>query len=209
MASPAPTDPVLLAVDVNVFVADLLSRRRGRQGSLAWTLVQAVREGRFGDVPLQLAMSQEMLGTLERVLVRLGVEPDTSHEFVESVGEIMRTGPSPMEPYLLVAGRDQLTASDREDAGVLASAILARADLLVTDNLDDFRTNDGEVVPTRSVSTRDGGSRDLYAIVFERADGVALVIGHPLDVVDWLRSGLRPTPEAIRQLYRLAPGRKP
>lgn len=56
---------------MNVFVADLLSRRRNRSETLPSRLVRAVREGRFGDVPIQLPMSQEMLGTLERVLVQL------------------------------------------------------------------------------------------------------------------------------------------
>lgn len=209
MASPGSSNAVIVSLDVNVFVADLLSRRRNRPETLPSRLVRAVREGRFGDIPLQLMLSQEMLGTLERVLVRLDVEPDEASDFVESVAEIMRSGPAPTEPYLLVAGRDQLTAKDREDSGVLASAILIRADLLVTDNLDDFRTKDSEIVPTRSVPTRDGGTRDLYAILFERADGVALVIGHPLDVADWLAAGLRPTPETIRQTYRTSATRRP
>lgn len=201
MTVPARDAPLLLSLDINVFVAHFLALRRGREGSAASRLVQAVRDGRFENVPLQLAMSLEMLGTLERVLVRLGVSPEAAQEFVESVVDIMRTGPAPMDPYLLVAGRDQLTAKDREDAGVLASAILARADVLVTDNLDDFRTNDCETISTRSVSTHNGGVRDLYAIVFERVDGVALVVGHTLDVVSWLGTGQRPTPEWIRQAH--------
>ena len=94
---------------------------------------------------------------------------------------------------------------DREDAGILASCLAARADLLVTDNLRDFQTNDAEQLDARRVRTKGGGSRQLYALVHQRADGVALVVRHPVDALSWLERGERPSPAAVRLRYGRAP----
>lgn len=190
-----------VCLDVNIWVAYLMALQWGRQGTVVAQVVEAVRDMKVGAMPLQLVMSQEMLGTLERVLDRQGFNPPAVQAFVQSIEDLMRRGPEGIEPHLLVSGRDQLAMHDREDAGVLAASFLARVDLLVTDNLKDFETNDSETFNTQEVARPSRGTRQLTAIVHERADGVALVVAHPFDVIEWLKKGVRPTPEAIRKEY--------
>jgi len=57
---------------------------------------------------------------------------------------------------------------DEDDAGVLASAIAARIDLLVTNNLDDFHIKDAERIETREITFRNQPARQLYSILYER-----------------------------------------
>lgn len=146
-------------------------------------------------------MSLEMLDTLERVLARIGLPLEEAREAVGSIASIMMAGPEHLTPYLLISGRDQLTLHDREDAGVLATAISARVNLLITDNLKDFQTSDGEVINTRILRSKPT-ERQLFTILHERQDGVSLVVAHPIDAANWLLEGLLITPEAIRARYR-------
>jgi hypothetical protein len=112
----------------------------------------------------------------------------------------MRTGPEAFDPYLLPESGRHLPMKDEEDAGILASAIAARIDLLVTNNLDDFQTKDAERIQTREITLRKEPPKQLFSILYERNDGVSIVIAHPIDALAWLRDGIRPTPEAIRGL---------
>jgi hypothetical protein len=90
---------------------------------------------------------------------------------------------------------------DIEDSGVPASAIAARVDLLIADNLDDFAIRAAERVATQSLRRRGGPRRQLDALIFERSDGVSLVIAHPIDAIEWLGGGMRPTADAVRKRY--------
>ena len=56
---------------------------------------------------------------------------------------------------------------DVEDAGVLATAVGAKADILVTDNLKDFTTKDASAVETQVVNTTPSGRRTLQALRYE------------------------------------------
>ncbi|MCJ2091897.1 PIN domain-containing protein [Methylobacterium sp. J-072] len=190
-----------LCLDVNVWIAYLLALQRGRTGTAPMRLVAMVRDAAAGDIPLQLTISREMLGTLERVLKRQGLPDRLAEGFPQVVDGLMRVGPEKLHPAMLTAGRDQLAMADREDAGVLAFCIADRVDLLVTDNLVDFATNDSERRDTRHVSRSDGTTRQLFALLHERADGVSLVVAHPIDAVEWLTTGFRPTAAALRQRY--------
>jgi hypothetical protein len=89
---------------------------------------------------------------------------------------------------------------DREDAGVLASAIAAKVDLLVTDNLRDFQTNDSETIKTRRVAST-VAQRQLFSVIHERADGISIVVAHPIDVVEWWREGHEISAAMVRRLY--------
>lgn len=164
-------------------------------------LVGMVRACRAGLIPLQLVISQEMLGTLEGVLMRQGLPPDLAEGFPAAVAHLMLAGPDKLKPALLTAGRDQLAMTDREDAGVLASCIADRVDLLVTDNLPDFQTNDAERRNTRTIIRRNGTTRQLFTLLHQREDGVSLAVAHPIDAFGWLANGFRPTRHALRQRY--------
>jgi predicted nucleic acid-binding protein len=190
-----------ICIDVNVWVAYLMAIQNGRTGTSAQAVIAVAREMKFGERPVQLIISLEMADTLERVLTRVGFSAARSHDFASSVIDLMKAGPEQLDPHLLISGRDQLGMHDREDAGVLATAIAAKADLIVTDNLRDFQTNDGETIKTRMV--RSGVvRRRLFSVIVERADGVSIVVAHPIDVVDWLRNGREISAVMVRQQYR-------
>ena len=142
-----------------------------------------------------------MLGTLEKVLKRKGMPARLAENFALVVDGLMRVGPERLPPALLTAGRDQLAMTDREDAGVLAFCIADRVDLLVTDNLTDFETNDSERRDTQGVRRKDGTTRKLFILLHERADGVSLAVAHPIDATAWLEAEFRPNPKTLRQRY--------
>jgi hypothetical protein len=145
-------------------------------------------------------MSWEMIATLENVLTRLGFDQESISAFTSSLIGIMRTGPERFDPHLLPEGGGHLAMRDLEDAGILASSIATRVDLIVTDNLNDFVIKGSSRVDTREILLPGQPARQLFALVYERNDGVSIVIAHPIDALDWLRQGLRPTSEAIRNL---------
>ena len=190
-----------ICIDVNVWVAYLMAIQNGRTGTSAQAVIAVAREMKFGERPVQPIISLEMADTLERVLTWVGFGAARSHDFATSVIDLMKAGPEQLDPHLLISGRDQLGMHDREDAGVLATAIAAKADLIVTDNLRDFQTNDSEAIATRTV--RSGMvRRRLFSVIVERADGVCVVVAHPIDVVDWLRNGREISAVMVRQQYR-------
>jgi predicted nucleic acid-binding protein len=186
-----------IVIDVNVWVAHALG---GSLESAASRIIDAARSLRTSEKPVQLAISLEMMDNVERVLVRRGVSDASAREFAQTVLDLVKTGPEKLDPYLLVSGRDQLAVSTREDAGVLATAISARANLLVTANLKDFVTNDGEVVETQVINAG-SARRQLFAILHERADDLSLVVAHPVDALDWLNDRIEITPHSIRSRY--------
>lgn len=178
--------PLRVLLDVNIWVANLMAISRGRRGTTAQRIVSMIADGRWGNGgrEVQLVVSLDMLDTLERVLERLGASPADAQAYAEAVQDIMKHGPEELDPYLLLGGREQFAMIDVEDAGVLATAFAARADLVVTDNLKDFRTKESIGIDTRVVATS-AGSRQLHALRHCRAD-VDLVVAHPLDVMSWL-----------------------
>ena len=196
-----PLRSLRVCFDDNVWVG-FVRLASQRTGETVTSRLLAVAFDRYSArQPVQLILSLELLDTIHRVLARQGFHPATVDSFVGSLMELASTGPDSANPTLLLAGRDQIAMHDREDAGILASCFAARADLLVTDNLRDFRTKDAERLDTRTVRTKTGASRQLFALIHERTDDVALVVMHPVDALSWFESGERPTPSAVRRLY--------
>jgi predicted nucleic acid-binding protein len=188
-----------LSIDVNIWIAFLLATRHGRLGTPAQAIVALARGMRLGNRPVQLVISVEMVDTVQRVLERLGFSSLAARTFGTSLIDLMKAGPESLDPYLLISGRDQIAMRDREDAGVLATAIAAKVNLLVTDNLTDFKTNDCEVVPTQVVKSGDG-KRQLFVLIHERQDKVCVIVAHPIDVLAWIEHGVDISAEAIRQI---------
>lgn len=187
--------------DVNIWIAHQLAIQRGGTGGAASELVNMVLAMDSEAGPIQLVMSWEMIATLEDVLTRLGFDSQSISDFSSSLILLMKSGPEQFNPYLLPETGRHLPMKDEEDAGVLASAIAARVDLLVTNNLEDFQTKDAERISTREIKLRRESPKQLFSILYERNDGVSIVIAHPLDALAWLRDGVRPTPENIRRLF--------
>ncbi|CCD89767.1 conserved protein of unknown function [Bradyrhizobium sp. ORS 285] len=198
-----------VSLDVNIFVAQLRALQVGRGAGATSDLVGMVRDMRCEAGPIQLVLSWEMIATLQNVLERLSFPPDTISDFISSLILLMRTGPESFDPHLLPEGGRHLAMQDQEDAGVLASSIAARVDLLVTNNLDDFQIKDAEKFETRVIKRRDESERQLHALAYERADGVSLVVAHPIDARDWLAQGLLPTPDLLRSLASATPSGPP
>lgn len=190
-----------LSLDINIWVSYLMGIQRGHTKGAIHTVIAIVEAMKVGDRPVQLIVSVEMLDTLDRILINAGFSNALVRSFTAKIVNLVRGGPELLDPYLLISGRDQLGMRDREDAGVLATAISARADLLLTDNLDDFRTNDCSLINTRTLRSH-GRDRQLFSIFHERQDGVSLVVAHPIDAANWFLEGLAITPAAIRLKYQ-------
>lgn len=184
-------------LDVNIWVSNLIATERGRQGTAVQKIVSAVASGAWGrdGRRVQLVISHEMLHTLATVLLRLGARSDSVEAYTDAIRSIMSFGPDELDPYLLLGGREQFAMQDREDAGVLATAFSAKADLVVTDNLKDFASADALRLDTRVVRSSTG-SRQLYALR-HRQPGADVVVAHPFDVAEWLDSGVDFQPDAV------------
>lgn len=179
--------PLRVLLDVNIWVGNLIATEKGRSGTANQELVSALTRGVWGNSSeSQLIVSFEMMDTLERVLDIRGFASDKVRSYVDLIPELMRFGPEEIDPYLVLAGRDQIAIHDREDSGVLATAIAASADLLVTDNLEDFQTNDTTRIDTRWSDTE---NRQLFAAYLNNGT-TELIVAHPFDVVGWIRDGL-------------------
>lgn len=192
--------PLRICLDINVWVSAALAAQNGRTNSVALAMKNWIVTGIPVDRPVQLVMGVEMIDTLVEVLMRVGFLSEPAAAFGERLIDMMKSGPEALDPLLLLSGRAQFAMHDREDAGVLATAFAARVDLLVTDNLTDFATNDSQSFPTRVVRPA-AGERQLMAIIHERQDGVSLVVAHPLDVREWIRGGFSISAANIRLAY--------
>jgi predicted nucleic acid-binding protein len=200
--------PIRICLDVNIWVAYVLNLSRGRKTGLLADLIDLIESGNCEAGPVQLVTSLRMLATQEEALLRLGLAPDDIARFGAAIAEIMRHGPERVDPFLLPESAGSLPLHDTEDAGVLAVAFASRADLLITNNLADFAAKDAERLPTgRGGFSSNSASRD-HALIFERNDGVALVVAHPFDALEWLREGIAPRPDVVRRYCSNQPEQK-
>jgi hypothetical protein len=178
------TRPIRIVLDVNVLVSDVISRSLGRAGTTSQKLVDALLIGKIGDLPAQLVISLAMLDSFRGVLLRLGASSASTDAAANALLDLTRHGPDRLDPYLLLDdGHVAFSLRDREDAGVLAIAFAAHADLVVTDNLADFETKDCVVITTSRARHADGSERQLSCQVHRSPDGRNLVVAHPLDLV--------------------------
>ena len=186
-AGPAPA-LLRLCLDLNVWVADFLGTRRGRRGGSSPWLADAVRSGTCQAGPLQLVVSLGMLDRLALVLTReFQVEADAAETLVRAIGGVASFGPAGDHPHALV-GSGVYPLRDEEDRHVLEVAVAGEADLLVTANMADFETAD-------VLKVGDGARIRFYP----RPGRATLVIAHPDQARDWLRSGVAPL-AAIEQV---------
>ena len=175
---------IRLLLDINILVSDVLSRARRRRGTASQKLVDAVLAGKLGETAIQLVVSIPMLDRFQEVLLRLGAEASDAEAARLALIDLARSGPDALDPYLLLDRSDILfPLADEEDAGVLATAFAARADLLVTDNLNDFAAAGGTITNTSMARHSDGRMRQLTRQVLLSPSGHSLAIAHPLDVL--------------------------
>lgn len=194
---------IRLTPDINVLVADQLSRRRGLRTSAATTIVDAVRDGACPAGPVQLVISLPMIEAYANVLARrLGYVRTEAEEKAWLLAEYALAGPAPDRPYLPVGAgfipfeteaelRQSIEARQRsseaaklfhevqDDRYVLETALAARADILVTADLDDFIRGPAIRLQRPDVA--------LFPFV-----DMTLVVAKPSFAAYWLRQGVVP-----------------
>jgi len=194
---------VRLALDINVLVAEILSRRRGSPATASAMLVDAIRDGICAAGPVQLVTSLPIIEIFASVLHRrLGYTEYEAAEKAWLLEQYTMEGPMPDRPYRTVgagyipfeteadlrqavetfAGQletRKLFNEARDDRYVLETALAGRADTLVTANIADFIRGP--------------------AIRLERDDVVrypfaarTLVVAKPAFTAYWLRQGIVP-----------------
>lgn len=172
-----------VCVDLNVWCAAILADARGRSGSVAQTVVDAVRRGDSSLGEMQLVISWGMLNRLQTVLRReFPLAPEAVEAALSAIFNISRLGPHQEVPYLLLGGTGVLPLRDEEDAHVLDVATAGRADLLVTSNFKDFLQYRQDV-------------REKDRIAISQTAPHQVVLAHPCTVVRWLREGRIVIPE--------------
>lgn len=189
--------PVRVLLDINIYIGSIIATQRGHTRTATQTLLSMVGSHQWGSTgSAQLVISLEMIETLEAVLRRLGFAADLIRAYSAAILDIMKYGPEGVDPYLVLGGEERFALPDVEDAGVLATAFAARADLLVTDNLRDFATKDALSVKTQVVTTTSAGPRALQAFRY-KIGPTDLIVAHPFDVMNWMRSGYDFTPSNL------------
>lgn len=181
--------PLRVLLDVNIFVSNIMAHGLGRKGTASQTLISMVSHHQWGMAGRsQLVVSLAMIDTLETVLRRMQFSDQRIKAYCGAILDVMRYGPEELDPYLILGGEEQFAMPDVEDAAVLATAIGAKADLIVTDNLRDFVTKDASVLDTQVIETRASGQRRLQVLRYQ-SGSADLVIAHPFDVMQWIRLG--------------------
>lgn len=194
---------IRLVLDINVFIADILSTEIGRRNTAASFLVEAVRTGISPAGPVQLVTSLPIIENYANVLSRrLGHDAAAAEERAWILQQYAREGPMPDHPYLSVGSgyipfeteeewrrsianhlrrpeADKLFHEIQDDRYVLETALVGRADILATADLAGFAK--GQTIHFER--------NDL--LLFPFADR-ALVIGTPRFVVYWLSQGIVP-----------------
>jgi PIN domain len=204
----APCRVLRLAVDINVFVADILAQRRGFRGSAATMIATAVRDGSCPAGPVQLVTSVPIIENYANVLHRhLGYSSEDAEAKAWMLSEYAIDGPVPESPRVVVgagyipfeteeqlqqsitqqagtAGTGKLFDEIRDDRYVLETALAGRADILVTGDVHGFSKGS-------AIKLRRG---DIVLFPF---GGRRLVIGNPAFVAYWLRQGVIPDEEFV------------
>lgn len=167
-----------LCLDLNVWVGAFLAEKYGRQDTAAQSLVQAIRLGQSPRGPVALVISWGMLFRLNTVILRLTGDKAVADRVMAIIAALAQDGPA-----LTLGGVGVLPLDDEEDRHVLETALAGDADLLVTQNLEDFIQ--GDVAPLD----------DGHWYGLSRAPPQKLLIAHTYSAAAWLRG--EPWPERV------------
>lgn len=192
-------------LDVNVLVAAQNANRAGRAATISQRALQYVTSGTIHGTPVQIAVSFKMIDTFRDVLLRNGYRADAVESAADALIDLMRHGPRMIDPYMVFGGTPDPSLRDVEDGGVLATALAARADVLVTNDLSDFAVADCEVFNTSVARRADGKTRQLSCQIHTRTNGRTLLVAHPVDFVHWVERQVDMSPSWIRSTFTRAP----
>ena len=190
-----------VVIDVNLLVSSVKALHAGRRGTISQRAVDYAATGESNGRPFQLVTSFAMTDTLQSVLLRSIGDQGLVEEAVNAWIDMMKFGPERLDPLLVLGGTPNLSLKDREDGGVLATALASGADFLVTDNLKDFRSRDCEVFETSVLKSADGRVRRLVCQLHATPSGASLLIVHPADFVQWIEKRFDMSPASIRAVF--------
>ena len=199
-----------LALDINVFVAQILSRQNRMPATACAQLVGWAADGVSPAGPTQLVISVPMLENFAHVLKRaFGYSAVDAQARADLLGAYASEGPIPVPPFIAVAmgyvpfeteeemrrsienfatkGQiaDKLFHETQDDRYVLETAIAGQADILVTLNLQDFAR--GDIIRFE----RD----DMFVFPFAGKD---LVVSKPAFAAHWIARGIVPDAKFVR-----------
>lgn len=191
-----------LALDINVFVAEILSRQNRVAPTACAQLVNWAADGVSPAGPTQLVISVPMLENFANVLKRaFGYSAVDAQARADLLNAYATEGPIPVPPFIAVAmgyvpfeTEDEMRKSieafaaksqiagrlfheTQDDRYVLETAIAGQADILATIDLNDFARDDVLVFP------------------FAAKD---LVIAKPAFAAHWIARGIVPDAKFIR-----------
>ena len=194
---------IRLTPDLNILVADLLSRRRGLRPGAATMIVDAVRDGVCPAGPVQLVISVPMIEAFANVLQRrLGYARTVAEERAWLLADYALAGPLRDRPHVPVGSgfipfetegqlRQSIEARSRssdtaklfhrvqDERYVLETALAGRADILVTADLDDVMRG-----PVIRLERSD--------VALFPCAAMTLVVARPSFAAHWLRQGVVP-----------------
>jgi predicted nucleic acid-binding protein len=191
---------VRVCLDVNIFVSDFLSGRRGNPGGPSSKIVNMVRDGACALGPLQLVLSWRMLTTLSIVLERLGEAPGAAWATSELFAAVAEFGPLQEPPTLILGGSGLLPLMDSEDIGVAETAFAGKAGLFITADLDDFEFGPKSALKTKRLMAK--SNRKPQVLIMENPAGQIVVAVVPELAVAWFL-GQTPLPTEVATI--LAP----
>jgi predicted nucleic acid-binding protein len=158
-----------VCLDLNVWCADIISRRKQHNTTAARFLVEAVKAGVCARGPVSLIISLGMLERLSKVLTEdIGFDAQEAHTTVAAIAALAEPAPS-----LTLGGVGILRMSDLEDRHVLETAWAGRADLLVTANVRDFDRTDADVRAPNRIARLMRAGRNM-------------ILAHPYSAAAWL-----------------------
>jgi predicted small metal-binding protein len=213
-----------LCLDINVFYADLASRALRVRPSACSELVEFVLSGASPAGGVQLIISVPMIEQWQNVLERhFAFERRDAEELASILYDIASDGPAALDPLVVIGSgfvpfaseaevmaaarrhaRDAHGASEsaklfdeiEDDRHVLLTALAGLADVLATANLRDFRRYE----------FLDFGRDDMFVVP---TAGHHLVVAKPAFVIHWLRAGITPNWDFVRERSDLFPRPKP
>ncbi len=156
---------IRICVDVNVFTADFLSRRKGGAGGASSKILDMIRDGTCALGPVQLVLSWRMLTTLSIVLERLGVRPAEAWATCELLAAAAEFGPLQEAPAVILGGTGLLPMKDVEDRGVAETALVGNADMLITYDLDDFENGAKSAFRTERLLLKRASRKPVVLVV--------------------------------------------
>jgi hypothetical protein len=184
---------------VNVLVSFADALASGNTGSATHQVVTLVASGVLLGRPVQIIASHAMIDTLARVLRRRGFGDGQILLVTQAWSDLLKYGPERLDPYLVLGGSPAPGLPDVEDGSVMAAAIAAGAQILVTSNLRDFSHGATETFVTTRTRLKSGAEKDLTAHIHRMPDGHELVVCHPIDMIIALNRGYILTPEELRK----------